>query len=401
MKFAKLLQQILQEGGVPPEWVEKAIQYKALKKRINRVVEELENVGLKRENMSFTYEIEQIQHQLRPQLTTDVSQELEQVVISRLNDMDYSFSVVQKEGDGSVLTVSLHEDTLFFQTLYEELEELKRFGEEQEHELVNTVENLATVIGKVGSPNTRKNDMYVWREIFQMYIESEVFFSTRERSSGRVDVAVSRKRLSDFVAHVNETKVLKRLRQRNSLAAFATFKEMNFLIIKVANYQAINSMAVQKILKKFDKQTTLNSLKLFPDVVKKSFEANILNSTVYKDVCAVIGERLLSIVPQLDDYTCPICCTVAFKPIRLDCGHLFCVRCLVKLQRKEEDKCPLCRQQVVLHADERNLDVAQMAYLKLYFPQEVKQKQREDEKEIFKEQYGHIVDPDKPTCTIV
>ncbi|KAG7721143.1 hypothetical protein KL929_001404 [Ogataea haglerorum] len=401
MKFAKLLQQILQEGGVPPEWVEKAIQYKALKKRINRVVEELENVGLKRENMSFTYEIEQIQHQLRPQLTTDVSQELEQVVISRLNDMDYSFSVVQKEGDGSVLTVSLHEDTLFFQTLYEELEELKRFGEEQEHELVNTVENLATVIGKVGSPNTRKNDMYVWREIFQMYIESEVFFSTRERSSGRVDVAVSRKRLSDFVDHVNETKVLKRLRQRNSLAAFATFKEMNFLIIKVANYQAINSMAVQKILKKFDKQTTLNSLKLFPDVVKKSFEANILNSTVYKDVCAVIGERLLSIVPQLDDYTCPICCTVAFKPIRLDCGHLFCVRCLVKLQRKEEDKCPLCRQQVVLHADERNLDVAQMAYLKLYFPQEVKQKQREDEKEIFKEQYGHIVDPDKPTCTIV
>ncbi|KAG7825300.1 hypothetical protein KL942_001288 [Ogataea angusta] len=401
MKFAKLLQQILQEDGVPPEWVEKAIQYKALKKRINRVVEELENVGLKRENMSFTYEIEQIQHQLHPQLTTDVSQELEQVVISKLNDMDYTFSVVQKERDGSVLTVSLHEDTLFFQTLYEELEELNRFGDEQEHELVDTVENLAAVIGKVGSPNRRKNDMYVWREIFQMYIESEVFFGTRERSSGRVDVAVSRKRMSEFIDHVNETKILKRLRQRNSLGAFATFKEMNLLIIKVANYQAINSMAVQKILKKFDKQTTLNSLKLFPDLVKKSFEANILNSTVCKDVCAIIGERLLSIVPQLDDYTCPICCSVAFKPIRLDCGHLFCVRCLVKLQRKEEDKCPLCRQEVVLHADERNLDLAQMAYLKLYFPQEVKQKQRENEKEIFKEQYGHIVDPDKPTCTIV
>ncbi|KAG7881563.1 hypothetical protein KL937_001186 [Ogataea polymorpha] len=401
MKFAKLLHQILQEDGVPPEWVEKAIQYKALKKRINRVVEELENVGLKRENMSYTYEIEQIQHQLRPQLTTDVSQEMEQLVISKLNEMDYSFSVVRKERDGSVLTVTLHQDTLFFQTLYEELEELNRFGDEQEHELVDTVENLAAVIGKVGSPNRRKNDMYVWREIFQMYIESEVFFGTRERCSGRVDVAVSRKRMSDFIDRVNETNILKRLRQRNSLGAFATFKEMNMLIIKVANYQAINSMAVQKILKKFDKQTTLNSLKLFPDLLKKSSEANILNSTVCKDVCAIIGERLLNIVPQLDDYTCPICCSVAFKPIRLDCGHLFCVRCLVKLQRKEEDKCPLCRQEVVLHADERNLDLAQMAYLKLYFPQEVKQKQRENEKEIFKEQYGHIVDPDKPTCTIV
>lgn len=40
-----------------------------------------------------------------------------------------------------------------------------------------------------------------------------------------------------------------------------------------------------------------------------------------------IGEVLLPIIPLVDDHTCPICTSIAFKPIRLQCGHLFCVRC--------------------------------------------------------------------------
>lgn len=33
---------------------------------------------------------------------------------------------------------------------------------------------------------------------------------------------------------------------------------------------------------------------------------------------------LLPIIPQLEDYECSICGDVAFKPIRLNCGHKFC-----------------------------------------------------------------------------
>ena len=39
-----------------------------------------------------------------------------------------------------------------------------------------------------------------------------------------------------------------------------------------------------------------------------------------------IGEILLPIIPHIDDYECLICTSIAFKPIRLACGHLFCVR---------------------------------------------------------------------------
>lgn len=39
-----------------------------------------------------------------------------------------------------------------------------------------------------------------------------------------------------------------------------------------------------------------------------------------------IGDMILPIIPHVDDYSCVICTSLAFKPIRLSCGHLFCVR---------------------------------------------------------------------------
>jgi hypothetical protein len=88
-----------------------------------------------------------------------------------------------------------------------------------------------------------------------------------------------------------------------------------------------------------------------------------------------IGETLLPLIPHLDDYACLICTSIAFTPIRLSCGHFFCVRCvgliihiiaigfnsrlrcLVKMQKRGQGDCPMCRAPVVLIADrcENNL----------------------------------------------
>jgi len=80
-------------------------------------------------------------------------------------------------------------------------------------------------------------------------------------------------------------------------------------------------------------------------------------------VCYVISENLLSIIPDIDDYTCPVCASLTFKPgklpilyhscriVRLACSHVFCIRCLVMLQRQRKAKCPICRAEVVLQAD--------------------------------------------------
>ncbi|GMG27739.1 unnamed protein product [Ambrosiozyma monospora] len=429
MKFAKLFQQVLEEEEVPDDWVQRAVQYKALKKRINKVVDELESIGLAKENMSLDYDIKRIERELHPVLNLSVSPLMKKVIIDKLRELKYSYDIttlgtpenepklveLQSNNDTSsclsaadpfddspfyLIKVYTHEDLKFFQTLYDELEGLGVFKQEQEVIIKNNVENLASVISHVASPNAKRSDMYAWREIFQLYIDTQIFFSTQEHSAGERNIQQSREKFLIFMSRVESSKALRRFKHKESVKLFAEFKQLNEQLLKVSTFQIMNSMAVAKILKKFDKRTRLHSKAIFPEVIEKSQQVNILHGSVAKDMCAIIASRLLNIIPQIDDYTCPICCSVAFKPIRLDCGHLFCVRCLVKLQRKNEDRCPLCRQDVLLNADERNLDTAQMSYMKLYFPKEVKQKQTENEKEVFKEQYGTIVDPDAK-CVIV
>jgi|SRR5271156_4562386 len=104
------------------------------------------------------------------------------------------------------------------------------------------------------------------------------------------------------------------------------------------------------------------------------------SESLAKSVNYVIAENLLTVLPQLDDYTCPVCASITFKPIRLSCGHVFCIRCLIKLQRQKKPHCPICRRDVVMEADSGNIDEKLLAFLKLYFPREVKAKQLENEK---------------------
>ncbi|VEU23191.1 DEKNAAC104318 [Brettanomyces naardenensis] len=526
MKFAKTFQKVLSEETLPPEWVDKAIQYKALKKIINKTVTELESVGVSRDEMTIDYEISKLQRRMRPVLRMNVSPLAESLIKGKLDSLGYKYNIkplqtqetedldevleetdeLQNERlvsslhsdsgtinnddvtpnksestlssqtsappsmvkDSSVykepalptiiheidddesfldqasvqtsivasvadylstplareptsvsvsslmtalnpfddkpfyeITVSLHEDAKFFQTLYEEIEALNDFSDERENEIMQWVEKIASIVAHASSPDVKKNDLYVWRQIFQIYIDSQIFFSTIERSAGANSNAVSRIRYGKFLEKIEEEQLVTRFKQKESLAGFMEFKELNESILKVANFQTMNIMAISKILKKFDKRTHFKSKQMFPELIQRSEQLNILQNSMGRDLCTIMTNRLLNIVPQVEDYTCPICCSVAYKPIRLNCGHLFCVRCLVKLQRKGEDRCPLCRQDVVMKADEGNLDVSLMEYLKLYFPKEVKIKQAENEKEIFKEQFGSVVDPDAKACVIV
>jgi hypothetical protein len=66
-----------------------------------------------------------------------------------------------------------------------------------------------------------------------------------------------------------------------------------------------------------------------------------------------LSAALVTVVPAPDEYACPICTALACVPVRLGCGHVFCVRCLVKLQKAGKDACPVCRRDCVLAADRR------------------------------------------------
>lgn len=109
-------------------------------------------------------------------------------------------------------------------------------------------------------------------------------------------------------------------------------------------------MAIEKltVTQEFDKRTSLGA----PNSITALLSDEALSpQTMAKLMCAQLSNEILAIVPQLSDYTCPVCFSISYKPIRLRCGHVFCIRCMIVMQRSEQSHCPLCRGDVVMQAD--------------------------------------------------
>ena len=69
------------------------------------------------------------------------------------------------------------------------------------------------------------------------------------------------------------------------------------------------------------------------------------------------------------------------------------------MQRAGKAECPLCRSKVVLHANKDSLDMTLMRFMKDWFPREVKEKQRENEREIAHEHAGAVIGYQGPPPT--
>jgi hypothetical protein len=80
-----------------------------------------------------------------------------------------------------------------------------------------------------------KSDLYAWREIFQLYIESEVFESTSERDRGERDIEESERRLALFAERVTGRGLgdSRKLHLKASKDALETFLQLNVLILNL------------------------------------------------------------------------------------------------------------------------------------------------------------------------
>lgn len=99
----------------------------------------------------------------------------------------------------------------------------------------------------------------------------------------------------------------------------------------------------------FDKRTKLGATKTFPKLIQSD---SIMSESMAKAVCFQVSQDILNLVPQVDDYLCPICFSIAWRPIRLRCKHIFCIRCTVRMQKDKKLYCPLCRDKVIMEADQ-------------------------------------------------
>ncbi|KAF9332879.1 hypothetical protein BG006_004242 [Podila minutissima] len=286
--------------------------------------------------------------------------------------------ITTTEEDGKrVLVIELTADTAFFDQLGEEVSQLSKLQQSNKQEFESKVEDLSKMLTVVSSPQNK--DMYTWREILNLYLDAQVFVGDQETDRSTRSSEKAQKQLQWFLKEMERSKLIQRFKLPKSKVAFNTFFQLNSELITMKQFKELNQMAMTKILKKHDKRTNLLASSGFPKHLQNE---PFYNDNISKSLTYTIGCQLVSIIPQPDDYACPICMSVAWKPIRLNCSHVFCVRCLIKAQRKKMVHCPVCRQHnSVLDADASNLDVSLMNFLKLYFPKEIKEKRKDSSRE--------------------
>lgn len=318
--------------------------------------------------------------------------------------------VAQSPPTGSEFIIPLEADVRFFEVLTAALQSLTEFHKEQQELFSASVQQLCALIsasiqpsgGAIDLPtppnsmadpvpyvynstHPSQKDLYAWRAIFSLWVEAEIFESNAERDRGERTVDEAQRRLTAFANAVVKRGLGDRrtLRGKKTRKAWDEFLRLNVLLLDLKRFQTANIEAARKILKKHDKRTALSAGSLVP--LARGSGWTFYSTSLPHVLLASLTETLLPILPSLDDYACLICMSIAFKPIRLSCGHLFCVRCLVKMQQRGSNNCPLCRKETVLIADKTNLDTHLMNFMKDWFPREVREKQNENAKEIAKE----------------
>jgi len=236
------------------------------------------------------------------------------------------------------------------------------------------------------NPDNKKSrkDLAQWRQLLDCYIDAQVFFATNESDHGSRGSTAAAKNLNLFLHNAMSAKLFDGFKTTESERALTKFLSVNKELLQVLKFQEINHIAMTKILKKFDKRTALGASSRFATALP----GPLISDDLSRSLAAQVTSEIVSVVPQIDDYLCPICFTLAYRPVRLRCGHIFCIRCVVVLQRQRRDQCALCRKAVVMEADSSNLDTSLINLLHRYFPDEVKAKQKEINKAITKEQFG-------------
>ncbi|KAL0936671.1 ring-14 protein [Colletotrichum truncatum] len=284
------------------------------------------------------------------------------------------------------IEVPLVFDSEFFDILQSDVNNLDALQAEEEKAMVTEIIALRQDVSHLTKPSRlSKSDLARWRAIFELYLDAQVFFSTNEQDHGSRTSQTAAKQLQWFQEEITKRNLAKAFKIAESREALVRFLRLNAVLLKNLQFQEINQMAIYKILKKFDKRTCLGVSKSFPMQVHSE---KLLAGSVAKDICAQMSTDLVSVVPQISDYLCPICFAIAYRPVRLACQHVFCIRCIVKIQRRNEKHCPLCRADTVMKASADNLDIQLERYMRKYFPKEAKEKQRANEIERGIEDYG-------------
>lgn len=174
--------------------------------------------------------------------------------------------------------VSLTADSEFFGLIYRDMAELERIGQAEQVAITAEVVALGQEVSAVARPEKKKrawfgggsdkanahsknktttiahhkyaSDLTRWREIFELYLDAQVFFSTRERDHGKAHTSVQASRQLDwFQEQVKKRGLLQHFQLADSFVAYQHFLLLNKRLYLNLRFRELNQTAQAKILK--------------------------------------------------------------------------------------------------------------------------------------------------------
>lgn len=159
-----------------------------------------------------------------------------------------------KQGHGhpviQQIEVPLTFDAEFFEILQGDMTALDALHTEEQKAMIKDIGVLGKEISRVTNPSKHsKSDLERWRELFDIYLQAGVFFSTNELDHGSRNGTIALKQLQWFQAEVMRRGIVKSFKLSASREALNKFLRVNLTLLRNIKFQEINQLAIAKILK--------------------------------------------------------------------------------------------------------------------------------------------------------
>jgi E3 ubiquitin-protein ligase BAH len=164
---------------------------------------------------------------------------------------DSASSSDKKRPGCRTVEVHLTSDSEFFATLAEELSGLRALQHREEKRMHDEIEQLGKQVARMTDPDRKANRklLNVWREIFQTYIESDIFFGHTESDHAAHDAQKAAERFQKFCDKIAVQGLVEKIKKPEGLQALNTFLHINREILQGLQFGEINHTAMTKILK--------------------------------------------------------------------------------------------------------------------------------------------------------
>lgn len=146
--------------------------------------------------------------------------------------------------------IPLTSETEFLTLLAKALDSLAALQLAQKQQFAQAVQLLAREVSNVSSPSRPKTDLYVWREIFSLWVEAQIFESEREKDRGERSVDDAEAKLDWFVNQVAKRKLGKKMKHKESRVALEKFIGLNVQLLDMKRFQLANEEAARKIVRR-------------------------------------------------------------------------------------------------------------------------------------------------------